>query len=260
MEVMGRLDKTFKPKLNEDFNTQPTETNLNVDEVLNSYLETALWAESDENNELYSKTVYQFDKASIQEAKNDIIQFLQIAKQQAPDELNTYDATGIGHNFWLSRNGHGAGFFDDNNDQLQEIAKKFNQADIYVGDDGRVYINASGNNSKAFNPSMNEKMIGTKPRGMRDDVAHDKGNGVFRGYTHFAVIKGTNKIVNGWDYRGYDSEDLKTGKNSWFFNDIRDMQINPKDVAVVTTKYLQKQGIDPFNWDNWNKDDSVFTL
>ena len=46
-----------------------------------------------------------------------------------------------GHDFWLSRNGHGAGFFDgdwpENGDKLQAAAEKYGQVDLQV-DDGVI--------------------------------------------------------------------------------------------------------------------------
>lgn len=78
-------------------------------------------------------------------------------------------------------------------------------------------------------------------------------------YTHFAVLKNNGKIINGWDYKGYDPAELRAEKKHYFFNDITDMQINPKLVNVVTTKYLQRQRIDPFDFNNWNKDNDVYS-
>jgi hypothetical protein len=83
-------------------------------------------------------------------------------------------------------------------------------------------------------------------------------------YSHFAVLKDTNKIINGWEYRGYDPEELKLDKNHYFFDDIIDLQINPKIVNVVTGKYLQRKGIDPYDSKNWHKNDvdgtDIYTL
>lgn len=50
-----------------------------------------------------------------------------------------------GHDFWLTRNGHGAGFWDGDwpepyAAQLDEAAKAFGQVDVYLGDDGKVYV------------------------------------------------------------------------------------------------------------------------
>jgi hypothetical protein len=49
-----------------------------------------------------------------------------------------------GHDFWLTRNGHGAGFWDgdlseDVGNALTEAAKKFGECHLYVGDDGQIY-------------------------------------------------------------------------------------------------------------------------
>ena len=48
-----------------------------------------------------------------------------------------------GHDFWLTRNGHGAGFWDrglgDLGKRLSDAAKVYSSVDLYVGDDGRVY-------------------------------------------------------------------------------------------------------------------------
>lgn len=54
------------------------------------------------------------------------------------------DAQYAGHDFFLSRNGHGAGFFDrglgDLGDRLQKAAHKFGNSNPYVGDDGKIYV------------------------------------------------------------------------------------------------------------------------
>jgi len=203
-EVMGKLDKTFKPTLNEnifdrftievnrpdykgtikrdrtgwmlyDVTGSPEEAGpfgtleslmdyydinksqmtgdyvknlredvnigeLNIDEILNSYIETAIWAEESDENDLQGKTINDVDKESVANSKIEIYNFIKKAQQEASDELSTYDSETLGHNLWLSRNGHGAGFFDDNNDKLQNLARSMKPVDIYLGDDGKVYI------------------------------------------------------------------------------------------------------------------------
>ena len=48
-----------------------------------------------------------------------------------------------GHDFWLTRNGHGAGFWDRGlgalGDRLTAAAEVYSSVDLYVGDDGLVY-------------------------------------------------------------------------------------------------------------------------
>jgi hypothetical protein len=81
-----------------------------------------------------------------------------------------------------------------------------------------------------------------------------------KGYTHFAVLKSNNLIVNGWDYKGYDVEDLMSDKRYYFLEDVRDMQIEPKLVKILKRNSLISMGIDPFDYENWNKDTSIYTL
>lgn len=49
-----------------------------------------------------------------------------------------------GHDFWLTRNGHGAGFWDgdwpETGDELDAIAKTFNEQCVCTGDDGLIYV------------------------------------------------------------------------------------------------------------------------
>ena len=49
-----------------------------------------------------------------------------------------------GHDFWLTRNGHGAGFWDGDWREpygiaLDKLAKSFGEVSLYLGDDGRIY-------------------------------------------------------------------------------------------------------------------------
>jgi hypothetical protein len=49
-----------------------------------------------------------------------------------------------GHDFWLTRCGHGAGFFDGDwpeaGDHLTDACKKFREVNLHVGDDGFIYF------------------------------------------------------------------------------------------------------------------------
>ncbi len=70
-------------------------------------------------------------------------------------------------------------------------------------------------------------------------------------YTHFAVNKQTNKIVNGWDYRGYDPSELRQFSKDYFYNDLVDNDMNPKDYKILTDKFLRRMDIDPDDNNNW---------
>jgi hypothetical protein len=59
-------------------------------------------------------------------------------------DLASVDDEQAGHDFWLTRNGHGAGFWDRGlgalGDRLTDAAHAFGECDLYVGDDGRLHV------------------------------------------------------------------------------------------------------------------------
>ena len=62
------------------------------------------------------------------------------AIDEAIDENGLYQ---LGMDIWLTRNGHGTGFFDrsyDNEEDLVNAARKIKSKDLYVGDDGKLYF------------------------------------------------------------------------------------------------------------------------
>ncbi len=67
-------------------------------------------------------------------------------------------------------------------------------------------------------------------------------------YTHLAVNKFTNLIVNGWDYSDEGPQDLKQFKNSYFITDLKDYGFNPKVYKIVTANFAEKNGIN--QWSN----------
>jgi hypothetical protein len=85
---------------------------------------------------------------------------------------------------------------------------------------------------------------------MCDDLNEQENmeNEINPDYTHFAIDKETNKIVNGWEY---DSDMDKESIAEYCKMDIIDMDLEPKDIKINTTKFLKSKGIDPFNTDNW---------
>jgi hypothetical protein len=58
------------------------------------------------------------------------------------------DTASVGHDFWLTKCGHGCGFWDGDyewiydgaGDQLTKIAKKFGESNLYLGDDRKIYL------------------------------------------------------------------------------------------------------------------------
>jgi len=78
-----------------------------------------------------------------------------------------------------------------------------------------------------------------------------------QGYSHFAVSKKSGKIINGWDYKGYDPEELRQFKKDYFDIDLVDYGFNPKDFRILTFKYLVRNGIDPNDNSNWANNDEA---
>jgi hypothetical protein len=119
-----------------------------VDDFTLAYLECALWSSTDNADESGGEPLdanYSID--DIAEKSISIVeQECQDFRDMAKDLLDTIGADDEqnGHDFWLTRNGHGAGFWDRGygkpGDELSKIAKSFGSCDPVVGDDGKVYF------------------------------------------------------------------------------------------------------------------------
>ena len=83
---------------------------------------------------------------------NSTEQFCNLSEEGKQDLLNQayehdgYDSDRAGIDFWLTRNGHGAGFWDrglgEVGDQLTKKCDwqgKFGERNLYIGDDGKIY-------------------------------------------------------------------------------------------------------------------------
>jgi hypothetical protein len=104
------------------------------------YLETALWSSSDEDGHPLDDQfdVSDFAPEAIQQAEKDCLDFL------STNDVGDLDEEQVGHNFWLTRNRHGAGFWDLGlgalGDRLTKAAHVYGECDVYLGDDGKLYL------------------------------------------------------------------------------------------------------------------------
>lgn len=75
------------------------------------------------------------------------------------------------------------------------------------------------------------------------------------GYTHFAVEKSSGKILNGWDYKGYDKEELNSEKKHYFYDDVADIwdDIKKSEYTIQTREQLKKKGVEVKDSANWKK-------
>ncbi len=129
-----------------------------LEEVLTHYIVCALWSSNDESTpeggEPFDQNYGREDLApeTIESMRRDCKNFLQVAGPllgQLPQfygvSQDPYSQEAfVGHDFWLTRNGHGAGFWDrdlgDLGDLLTKLCKPFGECDLYLGDDGLIYI------------------------------------------------------------------------------------------------------------------------
>ena len=111
-----------------------------LDVFTRAYIECALWSSTDENNNPLDSEYYIDDIAEscLTEMITDCFKF-----QAENSKMIINNLSQAGHDFWLTRNGHGAGFWDgawpEYGDILTAKCKEFKEIDLYVGDDGLIY-------------------------------------------------------------------------------------------------------------------------
>lgn len=127
-----------------------------VSESASAYITAALWTATTEGDDGEDGELVQMDSrytladlapATIAKAHDDLSRFLvtnrkdiAAAKAANPD----YDDAQIGNDFFLTRNRHGAGFWDrgigEAGDALTEAAHRAGETELYAGDDGKLYF------------------------------------------------------------------------------------------------------------------------
>lgn len=116
-----------------------------MDSFTKSYIETALWSSTDESDESGGSPFD--DNYGIEDIAPEtlagIIEDCQAFQQAHGDDIGG-ELERAGHDFWLTRNGHGAGFWDgdwedDIGERLTEASHAYGSVDLYVGDDGLIY-------------------------------------------------------------------------------------------------------------------------
>lgn len=115
------------------------------DKFLRAYLEAALWSSTDDEGENLDKnySIEDFSNEALEEAIHDTNSFI-VANEA--DLAQAGDDGQNGHDFWLTRERHGAGFWDrgyldkDVAKRLTDAAHAYGEGNIYVGDDGKIYF------------------------------------------------------------------------------------------------------------------------
>ena len=131
-----------------------------LDIIVDSYLETAIWTEEDGNAELEGKTIHDFSDNARNQAREEILWFLKNSTAMFGSSVFTdVSYTSIGHDIWLSRNHHGAGFFDrgyekEISDFLMYLSHELGDINIYIkefdNEDSKIYFDMSSEKYKEF--------------------------------------------------------------------------------------------------------------
>ena len=155
-----------------------------MNEILNGYLEAAFWTEEERLKEDYEESSYDEDEYNEDEEdedeseidklirlKNqferlpfdsfisqdldedskidsylDIKKFISLAGKEAVEEaIEDQGLFRLGMDIWLTRNGHGPGFFDhsyddDNEKKLMDAARSLKEKYLYIGDDNKIHL------------------------------------------------------------------------------------------------------------------------
>lgn len=128
---------------------------------LQAYVNTALWSSIGDDDQPMDRD-YEIDDlapetiatmqadldrffTTLESTPDDDRTLLDVALEYADSSVRDNDPYGtICHDFWLTRNGHGCGFWDGDyghvGGKLTEIAKGFGSCDLYVGDDGQIML------------------------------------------------------------------------------------------------------------------------
>lgn len=129
---------------------------INLDRMFSGYIECAEWADCGPDHETYDKD---WSSELLDQMKADCARFLALCNEHLPmllgdlaEHAPEYSDERFGHDLWLTRNGHGAGYRDRKElettpdgsiyslgDNLSAMADHLGPCELYVGDDGLVY-------------------------------------------------------------------------------------------------------------------------
>jgi hypothetical protein len=113
------------------------------------YIDAMFWTECHSDHpELEDKTFIDLAPETLTRIIEDCAGFEMLHKKLLDSVMrDDYGLESAGHDFWLTRNGHGAGFWDRNlgeaGDKLTAACghgTRYPEQNLYVGDDGRLWL------------------------------------------------------------------------------------------------------------------------
>jgi hypothetical protein len=120
---------------------------IDSEEFLASYIETAFWSSNDESDERGGEPLdanYGREDLHPDSEQRIAENAATLEATTCRRESGTSKSIQTGHDFWLTRNGHGCGFWDGDYSEphgtkLTKGSKSFRECYLIVGDDGKVY-------------------------------------------------------------------------------------------------------------------------
>ena len=118
-------------------------TTQEIEQFVSSYIQAALWSYVDDGDEPLDLNYDKDDLApeTLASMRLDCKAFIDVNGIPKYNDAQYTDAEKAGHDFWLTRCGHGAGFWDraelskQDQDRLTEASNGFGNIDLYVSDD-----------------------------------------------------------------------------------------------------------------------------
>lgn len=118
---------------------------IETQKILDGYLECLFWADQDELGD--NKGIEDLNPQDLEKIKKDIKDFYLMSYKILIRVVSRdiyFKWEHVGHNFWLTRNGHGTGFWDrglgDDGESLTKICEKFGPVWSYIGNDGKIGV------------------------------------------------------------------------------------------------------------------------
>lgn len=116
---------------------------MDIKIILTHYLVCALWSSIDDNDEPFDSNydINDIDQESWDKSEKEITSFV----EKAGNLLDNIEDEQIGHDIWLTRNHHGAGFWDRGyeksiGDGLTKIAHDLGERNVFLNDNGKLSI------------------------------------------------------------------------------------------------------------------------
>lgn len=138
---------------------------LDVDTIVKHYLIAALRSSVEADSEVPLDNMYDLEDISpesVKRAKADVEKFLQLMGH-LKNNPELQDSEQLGHDFWLTRNHHGAGFWDRKHkkeigDKLTSLAHKFGEINAVVGDDKKIHLEGGRKVTESVSPLKDDTL------------------------------------------------------------------------------------------------------